>query len=89
MQRPRAVHACGALRLVDGLGVSLWARRHTTQVMLGLSLRVRWDTTLASTASSSPGRGTGKILVIIICGAGPVQGSKPYVMEPCQDDRHR
>ena len=28
------------------LGVSLRARRHTTQVMLGLSLRARWDTTL-------------------------------------------
>ena len=27
------------------LGVSLRARRDTTQVMLGVSLRVRWDTT--------------------------------------------
>ena len=26
------------------LEVSLRARRHTTQVMLGLSLRARWDT---------------------------------------------
>ena len=33
--------------LAVGVGVSLRARRHTTQVMLGLSLRVRWNTTLA------------------------------------------
>ena len=31
------------------LGVSLRARRYTTQVMLGLSLRARWDTTLVPT----------------------------------------
>ena len=36
------------------LGVSLRARRHKTQVMLGVSLRARCDTTLASTASTSP-----------------------------------
>ena len=44
MQRPRAVHACGAYDWsADAhtimLGVSLRARLHTTQVMLGLSLR--------------------------------------------------
>ena len=39
-----------ALPLVGGhhnnVGVSLWERRATTQVMLGVSLRVRWDATL-------------------------------------------
>ena len=49
-------HACGArgargaLRLVGGhhnnVGVSLRERRATTQVMLGVSLRARWDATL-------------------------------------------
>ena len=42
--------ACGALRLVGGrhnnVGVSLQERRDTTQVMLGVSLRARWDATL-------------------------------------------
>ena len=49
LTRSRAVHVCGALRLVGVttmLGVSLQARRDTTQVMLGLSLQARWDTTL-------------------------------------------
>ena len=45
----------GAHGVTTMLGVSLRARRHTTQVMLGLSLRAaRWDTILASTASTSP-----------------------------------
>ena len=44
--------ACGTLRLVGGrhnnVGVSLLERRYTTQVMLGVSLRARYDTTLVS-----------------------------------------
>ncbi len=36
----------GAQGVKTMLGLSLRARRHTTQVMLGLSLRARWDTTL-------------------------------------------
>ena len=38
--------SAGAHGVTTMLGVSLWVRRHTTQVMLGLSLRARWDTTL-------------------------------------------
>ena len=42
--------ARGALPLVGGhhnsVGVSLRKRQATTQVMLGLSLRARWDATL-------------------------------------------
>ena len=46
---PRAEHcdwSASAQGVKTMLGVSLRARRHTTQVMLGLSLRARWDTTL-------------------------------------------
>ena len=39
----------GAQGVTTMLGVSLRARRYTTQVMLGLSLRARWDTTLVPT----------------------------------------
>ena len=53
VQAPRAAHASGArgaLPLVGGrhnnVGVSLWERQATTQVMLGVSLRARWDATL-------------------------------------------
>ena len=42
--------SAGARGVTTMLGVSLRARRHTTQVMLGLSLRE----ILASTASTSP-----------------------------------
>ena len=42
--------ACGVYRLVSGrhnnVGVSLREIRGTTQVMLGVSLRARWDATL-------------------------------------------
>ena len=38
--------SAGAQGVTTMLVVLLRARRHTTQVMLGLSLRVRWDTTL-------------------------------------------
>ena len=36
------------------LGVSLRARRHTTQVMLGLSVRAKWDTTLVYIINNEP-----------------------------------
>ena len=38
--------SAGAHGVTTILGVPLQARRHTAQVMLGLSLRARWDTTL-------------------------------------------
>ena len=67
LTRPRAVRrahelcmraepcdwSAGAQGVTTMLGVSLRAKRHTTQVMLGSSLRARWDTTL--------------VLVIILC----------------------
>ena len=66
--------SAGAFGVTTMLGVSLQARRHTTQVMLGLSLvlRARWDTILASTASNTPPvRSTGKILVCKILAKEP------------------
>ena len=45
--RPLASGARGALPLVGGVcWVSLQERRATMQVMLGMSLRARWDATL-------------------------------------------
>ena len=60
MQRSRAAQTCGALRLVGGCtwrynnvgGVTAGQAPHNS--MLGLSLQARWDTMLASTASTSP-----------------------------------
>ena len=53
MWAARASGARGALPLVDGrhnnVGVLLRERRATTQVMLGVSLRARWDATLVPT----------------------------------------
>ena len=49
--------SAGAHGVTTMLGVSLRIRRHATQVMLGSSLRARWDTILSPTAST-------KILVI-------------------------
>ena len=38
--------SAGAQGVTTMLGMSIRARRNTTQVMLGLSLRAMWDTTL-------------------------------------------
>ena len=55
--RPLASVARGALPLVGGyVGVSLQERRATMQVMLGVSLRARWDATLVITLSLHSGR---------------------------------
>ena len=50
MRAERCDWSAGAQGVNTMLGVSLRVRRHTTQVMLGLSLWARWDTTLVYTA---------------------------------------
>ena len=54
------------------LGVSLRARRHTTQVMLGLSLRARWGTTLKRKSNSRVWWAIYRFVVTLMCQLAPV-----------------
>ena len=57
----------GVLPLVGGhhnnVGVSLRERRATTQVMLGVSLRARWDATLVQFRSGTINKGNSKFYI--------------------------
>ena len=47
------------------LGVSLRARRDTTQVMLGASLQARWDTTLVHTIDINLIQADNRIMIFV------------------------